>query len=259
VSACCLLLPLAAVLSCRYQKTLVVGSDPAVDGGAVPGSLTEGLVAYWKLDDGPGAPAAHDSSGHANHAVPESVSVSDWIQQGHIGGALLFGNAGWLRGTEIDAVNTIATGGLSMAMWIFLPGSEDREQVVLQRQLGIGSDAHFLLSLRGGRLALSGATITRCEGPALAPGAWLSIAATFDGTTARLYVGGAEVAACPTAGAFAPDTTSVTVGGRQFGPSPFDVDRRLRATLDEIVLYNRALTPGEIAALAAGQLPPGQG
>jgi hypothetical protein len=238
------------LLGSGCQHRLVVGSDPP--------DLASGLVAYWKLDDGPGAPLALDSSGHANHAVPEAVSTTDWIAAGRIGGALEFGNAGWLRGREVASVDAIRNGGLGMAMWILVAGAEDREQVILQRQVGTGASAHFLLSLRLGRPALSGTAIARCEGPALPLGAWVHLAATFDGAAERLYFDGAEVARCASAGTFASDATSVTVGGGQISASPFAVDRRLRATLDEVVLYSRPLSVTQVGALAEGQLPPEQ-
>jgi hypothetical protein len=254
----CLWRPLAALLACGCQHTLVVGTDPADGAAPGPASLADGLLAHWRLDDGAGAQRALDSSGRGDDAVPEAVSPTDWIADGRIGGALMFGNAGWLRGTDAGSLDAISDGGFSIALWIRVAGAEDREQVILQRQLGSGAEAHFLLSLRLGRPALSGSTLARCEAPALPAGPWVHLAATFDGTTSRLAFDGAEVVACPTSATFPPDTTSVTIGGGQIGPGPFDVDRRLRAFLDEVLLYSRALTPAEIAALAAGQLPPGK-
>jgi len=260
VSAGRLLLVAALLGGCRH--TLVVGIDPpeggSPDGTPGPASLTEGLVAHWKLDDGPGSPRALDSSASANHAIPEAVSTTDWTAAGRIGGALMFGNAGWLRGTDAPSIDAIGERGLSLAMWIRVADGEDREQVILQRQAGTGGDAHFLLSLRLGRPALSGVALPRCEGPALPLDRWVHLAVTFDGASQRLLFDGAEVARCPAAGTFAPDTTSVTVGGGQFGPSPFSVDRRLRAFLDEVLVYSRPLDDVEVTALAGGQLPPGR-
>src|SRR6185436_11507798 len=62
-----LLVGALAALGC--DETLVVGADPTGTPG--PPSLTQGLVAYWKLDDGPGVNRALDSSGRADHAIPE--------------------------------------------------------------------------------------------------------------------------------------------------------------------------------------------
>ena len=246
---------LAALALAGCGQTLVVGTDSPDGGSPGPASLTQGLVAYWRLDDGPGVDRALDSSGRADHAIPEAVSPSDWLAAGRIRGALLFGNAGWLRGTDAASVDGIA-GALSVDLWIRLGDREDREQVIVQRQVGTGADAHFLLGLRLGRPALSGLNLARCEGPALDVGRWIHLAVTFDGATERLLFDGQEVAACPGAGTFASDTTVVTVAGGQVGASPFLVDRRLRAELDEVALWSRALAPEEIGALAAGQVPP---
>jgi hypothetical protein len=253
------LLALVALPAAGCGQTLVVGTDlpdgAPGDGGTGPASLAQGLVAYWKLDDGPGVNRAIDSSGNQDHAIPQAVSGTDWLPAGRIGGALLFGNAGWLQGTASTSVNTIG-GGLSIAMWIRLADLEDRQQVIMQRQAGTGADAHFLLDLRGGRPALAGLTIARCEAPALASGRWVHLAVTFDGARERLLYDGSEVAACASSGSFASDTTWVTVGGGQIGPSQFAVDRRLRADLDEVALWSRPLTTEEIRALAAGDVPP---
>jgi hypothetical protein len=249
------LVPLVAMLGLGCRHTLVVGSDAPDAGAPGPASLATGLVGYWKLDDPPGSPRAHDSSVQANDAIPEAVSTTDWLAAGRIGGALAFGNAGWLRGTDAAGVNTI-NGGLSIAAWILLGDREDREQVILQRQLGTSGAAHFLLSLRLGRPALSGAALPRCEGPPLPTNAWVHLTASYDGSTERLFVDGIQVAGCPASGTFAADATSVTVGGGQNSADPFDVDRRLRAILDEVVLYARALSPDEVTALAAGFVSP---
>jgi hypothetical protein len=249
---------LLAALASGCQRTLVVGKDApdgAPPGPNGPASLTEGLIAYWKLDDGPGSYRAMDRSGHADHAIPEAVSASDWLAAGRIGGALLFGNAGWLRGTAVEGVNTIRD-AFSIGMWIRLRDQEDREQAIMQRQAGTGTDAHFVLGLRLGRPALGGVMLARCEAPALPTGRWVHLAATFDGSTERLLFDGVEVVACPGAATLPTDTTVLTVGGRQFAAGQFMVDRRLRADLDEVALWSRALAAGEVQALAAGQVPP---
>jgi hypothetical protein len=242
---------LALLLCCGCQQTLVVGHDPP-DAATSP-ALAVGLLAWWRLDEAPGSLMARDSAGHGNDAVPEAVSDTDWIP-GRFGGALQFGNAGWLRTTDPGPIDAIRD-GLTIALWIRIADLEDREQVILQRQLGTGADAHFLLSLAQGRPALSGEGLARCEGSALPTGAWVALAAVADGAGERVYVDGAESANCPGVAAFAADDTGITVGGGQIGPSPFSVDRRLRADLDEVLLYSRVLPPTELGALAAGQLP----
>jgi len=252
-----LALSLVALAGCGRQ--LLVGEE-ARDAG--PGSLLEGLVAYWRLDDrgmlrvGNGAGTA-DSSGNGNHAVPESVSLSDW-RAGHNGSALAFGQAGWLRTVFTPSINSIRN-EITIAAWIRIAAVEARDQVIMQRQAGTATDVHWVLRMRGGRPSLEAPSTGACDAPMPLPlDQWVHLAATYDGRNQRISYDGQEVRACPTSGAFAEDVTGITVGTAQVGPGPFDVDkmRSLRAVLDEVLLYSRALSGAELQALAAGQLPP---
>ena len=70
---------------------------------------------------------------------------------------------------------------------------------------------------------------------------WNHVAATFDGTTYRLYVNGAQVLtqAWPNKKPYA--SKQLTIG---------KVDNHLQGQMDEVLLYNRALSQDEIYALA---------
>jgi hypothetical protein len=250
-------LSLVALAGCGRQ--LLVG-DEARDGG--PGSLLDGLVAYWRLDDRGNLRIGNDvrtadSSGNGNHAAPESVSLSDW-RAGHSGSALAFGQAGWLRTVFTPSVNSIRT-GITIATWIRIATPEARDQVIMQRQAGTGTDVQWVLRMRSGRPSLEAPSTGACDAPTPLPvNQWVHLAATYDGRTQRINYDGQEVSSCPSSGAFAEDITGLTVGTAQVGPDMFEVDknRSLRAVLDEVMLYSRALAGAELQALAAGQLPP---
>jgi hypothetical protein len=76
---------------------------------------------------------------------------------------------------------------------------------------------------------------------------WIHLAGTYDGSRATLYVNGNEVASSPISGGFALDTTPVILGGNG---NEADTTERFPGSIDEIALYNRALSPQEIRALA---------
>jgi Concanavalin A-like lectin/glucanases superfamily len=81
---------------------------------------------------------------------------------------------------------------------------------------------------------------------------WVHLAASFDGSTARLYQDGQEVGSFPYPYAL-PSTTTPLYLGTNKNPAinePFD------GRIDEVLLYSSALSASAIAALAAGGAPP---
>jgi hypothetical protein len=83
---------------------------------------------------------------------------------------------------------------------------------------------------------------------------WSQVAVTLSGTTGTLYLNGVPVATDPnmTLNPNALGTLNQNWIGRSQYPDPF-----LNGTVDDVDIYNRALSPAEVAALANGQ--PGAG
>ena len=77
---------------------------------------------------------------------------------------------------------------------------------------------------------------------ALAVNTWTHLAATFDGAMVRLYVNGALVASQAQTTPLAPMTGTLQIGGNS-SANVFFAGR-----IDEVRIYNRALSAGEIQA-----------
>ena len=77
----------------------------------------------------------------------------------------------------------------------------------------------------------------------------MHLAATSDGTTIRLYVNGVQVATKPAPPAITTNNLALGIGGQADGVST------LQGAMDDVLVYNSALTAAEIAALA-GITPP---
>ena len=73
-----------SVVVCALILTAVLFALPTL-----AQDLEEGLVAYWKLNDGSGA-VASDSSGNGYDG--DLVGAPEWVD-GHLGGALKFGGS----------------------------------------------------------------------------------------------------------------------------------------------------------------------
>ena len=81
------------------------------------------------------------------------------------------------------------------------------------------------------------------SGPTASPvNTWTHVALTYDGTTLRLYVNGTQVATQAATGAIQSSTNPLWIGGnRPYG-------EYFQGLIDEVRVYNRALTPAEIQA-----------
>jgi hypothetical protein len=82
----------------------------------------------------------------------------------------------------------------------------------------------------------------RICGGSLTPGNWHHIAGTYDGSRMVLYVDGVPLATAERSGAIATNDVDLTLGNRPDAARGFDGD------LDEVGIWNRALTAAEINA-----------
>ncbi|MCK4773825.1 MAG: hypothetical protein KAT30_03530, partial [Candidatus Krumholzibacteria bacterium] len=73
---------------------------------------------------------------------------------------------------------------------------------------------------------------------------WMHLAATYDGSTIRLYVNGAQESSAAAAFAIAANSLDLGIGAQSNGTTPF------QGAMDDVRVYCRALGPMEIEALA---------
>jgi len=234
-----LLVPIAG---CREEILDAVGLPPAV--------LTDGLVAHWALDEGGGSTAS-DSSGNGHDG---QLTGGKWISDARFSGGL--------RLITGDAVSVpqfpAATANWSVSLWIRIStdqmafNNNDLFTEVLSTE-NIGS-AGWQINLDK-RLAqprfvfsywappLMGYVGTECS--CLDVGVWIHFAATVDVETNRitLYRNGLVADEEIRPSDIVPGDSTLHFGGWNMG------DRLLSGDLDDIAIWQRALTPKEITAL----------
>lgn len=214
------------------------------------GTLLSGLVGYWKMDEGSwsGAGSVIDSSGYNNHGTPQNnVNVATGN----------FGNAGDFDGTD-DYVNAgngaslnLAGKDITYSAWI-KPTNFTTPPYPTMLDNG---DYRFTLGFRNS--ATSTTTLeswingTRYNSiNTITSGAWTHIAVTLVNSTRQLrfYINGSEdttqtISANPTG-----------FGTQYLGSGYSSFSRGYRGLIDDARVYERVLSPAEIALLSSGCL-----
>jgi hypothetical protein len=202
-------------------------------------AVPAGLVAAYGFDEGAGATAV-DASGNGNSG---SIAGATWVTTGKFGAALRFnGTSGMV--SVADAATLDLTNRLTLEAWV-QPTAEGGWRTVILKERPSG----LVYSLYGdenntgpaGYLTISGDKSVTSTG-ALPLNAWTHIAFTYDGATMRLYVNGVQVKSRAQTGSTAVSSGMLRIGGNTVWGEYF------AGLIDEVRLYNRALSAAEIQA-----------
>jgi hypothetical protein len=205
---------------------------------------TTGLVAYYKLDkDGT------DSSGNQNNGTV--VGNPPWVA-GKVDGAVqLDGRHDYIDCGNGPTLNL--TGPMTIAAWVHPTGtgSSTLPRIVDKSNGTGGADPGFKLYLRSANdyiLTLSAGGVFPNSTLAVTLDTWNHVAWAVTGTEWRLSVNGTLEQFSQT------ELPSISTNPLYIGNSPAG-DRHFEGLMDEVRIYNRALTPAELAWLAGRTAP----
>jgi chitodextrinase len=200
---------------------------------------SSGLVASYSFNEGSGTTVA-DSSGNGNNGT---ISGATWTTAGKYGSALSF-NGKSSRVIINDSASLNLSGGMTLEAWVSPTSVPASWQDVIYKQ----NDIYFLeagSSISNNPPAI-GATFSSHGDQYLAgvsslpANTWTFLAATYDGTTLRLYVNGTQVASRSISDSLTSSTQALQIGGDAAYGQYF------KGIIDEVRVYNLALTPTEI-------------
>lgn len=211
---------------------LPADTDALLDAPADP------LVVHWTFDDDP-ADGVADSSGLAHTAMCGTTCPT--LTTGVTGGAYQF------NGTS-DAIVLPGTAafdatGFAISLWLRADLPASTEQCFARKVYDTtGTSSWDLCALPNGvlRMCYSTANGTSCNSTPTnryIPTFWHHVVMTSDGAFVRMYIEAGRWLEVP-AGPLLYDTGQIRIGASFAG------------SLDEIRIYNRALTPAEITDLA---------
>lgn len=232
--------------------------DPATPAVSAE-TLADGLTGQWSFE--PGA-RLKDGSGNQHDCVERRPYDRPVSAEGADGtGAAAFARSGWLECPQPDLP---AATPLEMTVAARLRSTDlpRSHRAVVSRAMEGGQGELFYLGFGGSRLILR-STPWRAKIVHPFPeaaGRWVHLAFTHqqDGIT-RLYVDGREVghANGPTGGAGAVNTPLIVGIGVKRRASDNRPLGQFKGDVDDVLVYDRALSADEIAALSRGLQPGG--
>jgi hypothetical protein len=209
-------------------------------------NLQQGLAGYWKFDETSGTTAS-DSSGNGNDGT--FVGDPQWVT-GKIGGALEFDGNDYVNcgnGPSLQIQDEI-----TMAFWFQVEAFQNTWEGFLakgdnsyrtSRGDGTGNATHMGISgtsVGGGNGWFNGTVI-------VTDGQWHHMAAVYDGAEGRIYIDGALDVASPGTGQINISTYDLYIGENAQATGRF-----FHGLLDDVRIYDRALTDGEIGQVMEG-------
>jgi len=207
-----------------------------------------GLAGWWKFDEGSGTTVL-DSSGYDNHGT--FVSNPQWAI-GHLGGALSFDGVDDY--VEIQDAEELTPENFTIAFWVN-PVDMDRVQITIAKktQTNVGGYSFNITSLAVGSrhwVNINGAWVNVTF--SYTQGVWQHVAVTYDGTNIKGHLNGELKATTEAPGSLDKDS-----GVLRIGAEPRDtVSAYYNGSLDDVQIYNRALTEAEIQLVMKGVLMP---
>jgi hypothetical protein len=209
------------------------------------GNVSAELVGYWKFDEGSGKVAA-DSSGYGNNGTLNGDP--QWVA-GQLGGALDFdGGTDYVEIPHDDSLSI--TDEITISAWTNMRSNASGEMAIVSKGGWAANDLPYELTETPGNVIFwqfyNDAGRDTCSPDSPPVNEWHHIAATYDGTIFKCYIDGELAEEWEYAGKMPENTASVTIGMRSRGGTYFN------GMIDEVAIFNQALTEEEIPGLMLG-------
>ncbi len=210
------------------------------------GGVQDGLISYWPLNEGSGSAAEDVMSGHGGTLQ----SGATWVN-GKIGKAIDTNNSGFVVIVEHADLRPNA---ISVQMWASIDSFGNWRGLVGNFQDNGSNESGYCFYTTSNSVAwyVSDGSFKTIAAPAVTASEWVHFVGTYDGSYLRLYVNGDEVSGSP-----------VSVGGSinwTYTPLDMNIGRyhddnenfASDARIDEVALWDRALTAAEVSFLYNG-------
>lgn len=225
--------------------SLLNGVSVHLKASVKPRNIPQGLVGWWKLDDGASGSTpttAADSTGRGNTGTLTNGPI--WTS-GQISNALSFNGSNTYITAGTDSSLNQAV--LSIIAWVKFTNTSD---MIFVQKWQYSGDLGYTIEIYSGNIlfAVGGGngSYPTYSATTAGSGSWHLIAGVFDGTTQFLYVDGQLRGFVSSNRTTAQGSGDMRIGGRSSGGANTSW---MNGSIDDVRIYNRALTQSEISQL----------
>ena len=210
----------------------------------------KGLVGLWKFDEGKGD-IAEDSTSEGNNG---NVHGATWTEDGKVGNALKFDGVN--NYVEIPNSGSLQATPNSFSLEVWVKWTEapsgDYYGYIIHRNnaQSIGGSVYALSATPNGSIAfswqdISGSPVTLNSGAGENDGIWHNVIGVWDGSKVKLYIDAELIDEKDYTTAMINKDCYLTIGSTRYSPT----HRPFNGAIDEVRIYNRALTATEVENL----------
>lgn len=216
--------------------------------------LLDGLVSYWRLDDGAGAVAADVTGKNNGTLVNFNFSGTSGWADGKYGKALSFDGINDFVG--LNTTNLNLPNNFTVAAWVNPRQFSGPAAIVAVRSWYAASG--FRMCLSGNSLLIEGQTSTGWKyswfsAKGIQNGVWTHVAIVYDKSTVKAYVNGvSQPPAFSSIVNWSGDLVMNTARPSFIGK---DSNGHFNGLVDDVMIFNRTLNPTEIVALQQAVVP----
>ncbi len=249
-----------AVAIDALQSSLTAAQPPAEGLVAAEVDITRGLVGHWKMDEGSGSILADKTANKLDAQLGTGRAPGySWVD-GKYGKGVNFGGTGYALVQNTPVLNQFSN-GITVAAWLYRNAAGGYYELAVSREVGSSIYEHFGLGSHNSMhclLICVGTDFISVHGGTVPIGQWYHLVGTWDGTVVKVYANGTMVAKGNKSGTFNfNDQNPLIIGGNSNnqGGDKY-LNDAFNGRMDEVRLYNRALTPSEVAVLASAKPNP---
>ena len=233
--------------------------------------ITNGLVGYWKFDDGSGSSTAADSTTNGNNGTltgfSDTTFTTMWTNEAWFGDAIAFNQnsdtGDYVSIPTSSSLNVSGTGQFTIAAWVNpSPGVAVSSQgAILCKGYG-GGDEEFCMDISSSKFRVffrngSGTSQTVSASTTINPGTWYHVVGTLTTSPSHevIYIDGvSNTTSVGTSTSILSNTYVLSIGNRT-SSSTSGFTLPFKGIIDEVHIYNRALSASDVLQLYTNNGP----